>query len=228
MANGIRLVVVDDHTVVRQAMKELLKEASFNIVGEAHDGEEAVALCRQLLPDIVLMDLNMPGIGGLEATRKILRASPETQILVLTVREDVVISKRALQAGAAGYLTKHADIAEIKRAIRLVHSGQRYISPALATEIAIHGIDQKDENPFDELSERELQVALMVTRGDKTPHIATQLCLSSKTVNSYRYRIFDKLGVQNDVELTHRAIQYGLLADLGAAAHVEVATEKMQ
>lgn len=221
MANGIRLVIVDDHALVRQAIKELLKDSTFKVLAEAKDGEEAVVLCRQLLPDVVLMDLNMPGIGGLEATRKILRASPETKILVLTVREDVVVSKRVLQSGAAGYLTKHAEVAEIMRAIRLVHSGQRYISPTLATQMAMQEIDQTTENPFEELSERELQVAMMVTRGDQVPNIGTHLCISPKTVNSYRYRIFDKLGVNNDVELTRIALQYGLLENMEAATATE-------
>lgn len=208
---SIRILLVDDHTLIREAVKGLLKEnSSFEIVGEAHNGEEAVVLCRQLLPDVVLMDLNMPGIGGLEATSKILRASPDTKVLVLTMRDDLLFSKRVLQAGAAGYLTKNAEVAEIIRAIRLVHRGQRHISSTIATQMAIQEIDKTGDAPFQQLSERELQVAIMVTRGDKVPDIATQLCISPKTVNSYRYRIFDKLDVHNDVELTHIAIQHGL------------------
>lgn len=208
----IKLLIVDDHLLVRTGIKHLLEEvAGFKVVGEASTGEEAIALSRQLSPDVVLMDITMPGIGGLEATRKLQRFNPDIKIVVITARDDLFFPERLLQAGALGYLTKGAPINEIIRAIKMVHVGQRYIASELATQLAVKQINKTDGSPFDELSERELQIAIMVVKGTQVSVIAQQLCLSPKTVNSYRYRTFNKLGIKSDVELTHFAMQYGLL-----------------
>lgn len=210
----IKLLIVDDHLLVRSGLKRLLEEvAGFKVVGEASTGEDAIALSRQLSPDVVLMDITMPGIGGLEATRKLQRFNPDIKIVVITACGDLFFTERLLQAGASGYLTKDAPINEIVRAIKVVQVGQRYISPELATQLAVKQIHKTEGSPFDELSERELQVSIMVVKGIKVAMIAEQLCLSPKTVNSYRYRVFAKLGIKSDVDLTHLAMQYGLLEE---------------
>jgi two-component system invasion response regulator UvrY len=208
----IKLLLVDDHAIVRSGIKRMLEDVTgFKVVGEASTGEEAITLSKQLLPDVVLMDIGMPGIGGLEATVKLQRFNPDAKILILTAREDLFFPERLLQAGASGYITKGAPLEEMVRAIRTVNVGQRYIAADIATQLAIKQITKTDGSPFDQLSERELQVAIMVVKGAKVSLIAKQLCISSKTVNSYRYRIFEKLNIKSDVELTHCAIQNGLL-----------------
>jgi two-component system invasion response regulator UvrY len=182
-----------------------------NVAGEADSGEQAVKWCRSNHPDVVLMDMNMPGIGGLEATKKILRFTPDIKIIVLTVHTENPFPTKVMQAGAAGYLTKGAAPDEMVNAIRIVHSGQRYISPEIAQKMALSQFAPAAENPFGELSERELQIMVMITKGQKVTDISEQLNLSPKTVNSYRYRLFAKLNINGDVELTHLAIRHGML-----------------
>jgi len=208
----IKVVLVDDHELVRMGVKRLLQDVhNLKVVGEASTGEEAVLLAKELVPDVVVMDLHMPGIGGLEATRKMLRHNPDIKILALTIYEDEPYPSRLLQAGASGYITKGCDSEEMIRAIRTIHSGQRYISPSIAQQIAIKRFTKGEESPLDLLSERELQIMLMITQGQKVQDISKKLCLSPKTVNSYRYRIFDKLGINSDVELTLLAMRLGMI-----------------
>ncbi len=208
----INVLLVDDHDLVRTGIRKILNEvAGIKVVAEARTGEEAVKLSRKLHPQVVLMDVKMPGIGGFEATRKLLRMDPDIKVLVLTTCNNDLYPARLLQIGAAGYITKGSTMDEMVQAIRAVHSGQRYISPEIASRLAFRHVTDKNETPFDSLSERELQVMLMITKGTKVQDIADKLCLSPKTVNSYRYRIFEKLGVKNDVELTLLAIRHGLV-----------------
>ncbi|MGY3947142.1 two-component system response regulator UvrY [Aeromonas allosaccharophila] len=208
----INVFLVDDHELVRTGIRRILEDVrGIKVVGEAQSGETAVTFCRQHHPDVILMDMNMPGIGGLEATRKILRIRPDVRIIVLTIHSENPFPTKVMQAGAAGYLTKGAAPDEMIQAIRLVHSGQRYISPEIAQQMALSQFASADENPFKSLSERELQIMMMITKGQKVTEISEQLNLSPKTVNSYRYRLFSKLGINGDVELTHLAIRYGML-----------------
>ena len=208
----INILLVDDHELVRTGIRKILDDVKgFKVVGETGSGEEALQYCRKSEPDVVLMDVNMPGIGGLEATKKILRYAPDVKIIVLTVHNEDPFPSKVMQIGASGYLTKGAGPDEMINAIRSVHSGQRYITPEIAQQIALSQFKSVDENPFNSLSERELQIMLMITRGERVPDISTQLSLSSKTINSYRYRMFEKLNVGNDVELTHLAIRHGML-----------------
>jgi len=157
------------------------------------------------------MVMQMPGIGGLEATRKMIRHNPDLKVLALTVCDDEPYPSRLLQAGAAGYITKGCDPDEMIRAIRTIHAGQRYISSEIAQQLALKRFAKDEESPLDILSERELQIMLMITSGQKVQEISDKLCLSPKTVNSYRYRIFEKLGINSDVELTLLAIRLGLV-----------------
>ncbi|MGL4716962.1 MAG: UvrY/SirA/GacA family response regulator transcription factor [Aeromonas sp.] len=208
----INVFLVDDHELVRTGIRRILEDVrGIKVVGEAQSGETAVTFCRQHHPDVILMDMNMPGIGGLEATRKILRIRPDVRIIVLTIHSENPFPTKVMQAGAAGYLTKGAAPDEMIQAIRLVHSGQRYISPVIAQQMALSQFASADENPFKSLSERELQIMMMITKGQKVTDISEQLNLSPKTVNSYRYRLFSKLEINGDVELTHLAIRYGML-----------------
>jgi len=208
----ITVLLVDDHDLVRVGIRRLLADVQgIKVVGEAKSGEEAVRIVRDLQPNVVLMDVKMPGIGGLEATRKLLRADPSVKVIAVTVYGDEPFPSRLLQAGAAGYLTKGSSVDEMVHAIRTVYSGQRYISPEVAQQLALKHLSDNEASPFESLSERELQVMIMITNGMKVQTISDKLCLSPKTVNSYRYRLFEKLGVNSDVELTHLAMRHGLL-----------------
>ena len=207
----IRLLVVDDHDLVRAGIVRMLADIrDLQVVGEADSGEEALRKARELKPDVVLMDVRMPGIGGLEATRKLLRSHPDIKVVVVTVCEDDVFPTRLLQAGASGYLTKGAALEEMVQAIRQAFAGQRYISPQIAQQLALKSF-QPQGSPFDALSEREIQIALMIVGCQKVQIISVKLCLSPKTVNTYRYRIFEKLSVTSDVELTLLAVRHGMV-----------------
>ncbi|QXI41806.1 UvrY/SirA/GacA family response regulator transcription factor [Pseudomonas wayambapalatensis] len=207
----IRVLVVDDHDLVRTGITRMLADIDgLQVVGEADSGEAALKLARELKPDVVLMDVKMPGIGGLEATRKLLRSHPDTKVVAVTVCEEDPFPTRLLQAGAAGYLTKGAGLDEMVQAIRLAFAGQRYISPQIAQQLALKSF-QPQGSPFDTLSEREIQIALMIVGCQKVQIISDKLCLSPKTVNTYRYRIFEKLSVTSDVELTLLAVRHGMV-----------------
>lgn len=207
----IKVLLVDDHDLVRTGIRRLLDDAKgIKVVAEAATGEEAVQYCRTNEPDVVLMDMNMPGIGGLEATKKILRYTPDVKVLFLTVHMEAPIPTKVMQIGAAGFLTKSTAPQEMFQAIKAVNRGQRYITPDIAQQMALSQFQTPEASPLINLSERELQIMMMITSGDKVVDISTQLNLSSKTINSYRYRLFTKLDVSNDVELTHLAIRYGI------------------
>lgn len=204
-------MLVDDHDLVRTGIRKMLEEAAgINIVGEASSGEDAVRLARQVKPNVVLMDVKMPGVGGMEATSKLLHVDPDIKVLVVTACDNDLFPARLLEAGAAGYITKDAKLEEMVQAVRAIYAGQRYFSAKIANLLALKQVTSKHESPFDTLSQRELQIMMMIMRGMKPKEMAEKLFLSAKTINSYRYRIFEKLGVKNDVELTLMAIQYGI------------------
>jgi two-component system invasion response regulator UvrY len=209
----IRVLVVDDHDLVRTGITRMLADIDgLQVVGEACTGEESLLKVRELKPDVVLMDVKMPGIGGLEATRKLMRSHPEIKVVAVTVCEEDPFPTRLLQAGAAGYLTKGAALEEMVQAIRLVFAGQRYIDPQIAQQLALKSFQpQSNGSPFDLLSEREIQIALMIANCHKVQNISDKLCLSPKTVNTYRYRIFEKLSITSDVELALLAVRHGMV-----------------
>jgi two-component system, NarL family, invasion response regulator UvrY len=209
----IRVLVVDDHDLVRTGITRMLSDIDgLQVVGEACTGEEALLKVRELKPDVVLMDVKMPGIGGLEATRKLMRSHPDIKVVAVTVCEEDPFPTRLLQAGAAGYLTKGAALDEMVQAIRLVFAGQRYIDPQIAQQLALKSFQpQNSGSPFDLLSEREIQIALMIANCHKVQNISDKLCLSPKTVNTYRYRIFEKLSITSDVELALLAVRHGMV-----------------
>ncbi|WP_044872812.1 UvrY/SirA/GacA family response regulator transcription factor [Pseudomonas sp. LFM046] len=209
----IRVLVVDDHDLVRTGITRMLADVDgLQVVGQADSGEEALKKARELKPDVVLMDVKMPGIGGLEATRKLLRSHTDLKVVAVTACEEDPFPTRLLQAGAAGYLTKGAGLEEMIQAIRQVFAGQRFISPQIAQQLALKSFQpQASGSPFDLLSEREIQIALMIANCQKVQSISDKLCLSPKTVNTYRYRIFDKLSISSDVELALLAVRHGMV-----------------
>jgi len=216
----IKVMVVDDHDLVRTGISRMLEDVNgIDVIGEACSGEEAVQRARELDPDVVLMDVKMPGIGGLEATKKMLRYDDGIRVIAVTVCEEEPFPSRLLKAGASGYLTKGAGLDEMVRAIKVVHAGQRYISPQIAQAMALKPFNTAESAPMELLSERELQIMMMIVNCHKVQDISDKLCLSPKTVNTYRYRIFDKLGITSDVEMTVMAMRWGMV-DEGAGAAV--------
>ena len=158
----------------------------------------------------------MPGIGGLEATRKLLQFKPEVKIIGVTMHDDEIFPQRLLKAGAVGYLTKGSDINEMIHAMREVMAGRRYICPDIAQQIALTQMQEFQTSPFEALSERELQVMIMLMDGQKVNAISDKLALSPKTVSTYRHRLYLKLGVHNDMELARLALQHGFIDKHGS------------
>ncbi len=210
----IRVLLVDDHKLVRTGIRLILEDTpDVRIAGEADSGEAAIALSRTLKADVVLMDVNMPGIGGFEATRKLLATQPDLKVIVVSVHATEPFPLRLMEAGAQGYLTKDCAADEIITAIRQVHAGRRYITPAIAQQLALSAVSRTHGSPFEQLSQREIQVMLMTTGGESPQAIAEKLHLSPKTVSTYRTRLFQKLGVSNAVELTRLALRYGVIEE---------------
>ncbi len=208
----IRLLIADDHKLFRIGLQKMLREAQdIKIVGEARSGEEAVTLARELMPNVVLMDISMPGIGGLEATRRITQRDSGIKVVVLTGFEHSPYPLQAMKAGASGYLTKKVGAEELLKAIKRVFLGKRYLAGEIAQQLAVTNFEEANEDPFGQLSSREMQIMLMVVNCQKVKEISSNLHLSPKTVNSYRYRIFEKLNVGSDVELALMAVRYGVV-----------------
>lgn len=218
----IRVLVADDHELVRCGIVRMLSDIdTIEVVGEASSGEDVLAFCRQALSDqelsgergvdIVLMDIRMPGLGGLEATRRLTARYPEVKVVALSSFDDRVYTRKILEAGARGYLSKGSATSEILRCLQTVAAGKRYLSADIASALAIESLNPSDENPFSRLSPQEFQVANMVMDCYKVSDIAQALAIEPKTVNSYRYRIFEKLGVKSDVAMTRLAIQHGVI-----------------
>ena len=210
----INVMLVDDHDLVRKGIRRLLDDTQdIKVVAEATDGEQAISQVRKQKPDVILMDISMPGIGGLEATRKITRGMPGMKVIAVTVHDDDPFPARLLEAGAAGYITKGCDIDEIIVAIQSVYSGNQYITPGVAQKLALSLVNKRGKSLLEELTQREVQVMLMVVKGESNRVISEKLCLSPKTTSTYRGRVFDKLGVDNDVELTRFAIRHGMIKE---------------
>ncbi len=207
----INILVVDDHRLFRLGVAKMLPECKgFKVVGEAESAELGVSLARKLRPNVVLMDIIMPGIGGLEAIARIRRIDRHIRVVALTACVANPFPVQALKAGAVGYLTKGVSPEELHAAIRRVYMGKRYLCADVARQLAEKAFDADFDSPFDLLSGREMQIMLMIVNCRKVSDISADLHLSPKTVNSYRYRIFDKLGVTSDVELVLLAVRFGM------------------
>jgi two-component system invasion response regulator UvrY len=208
----IRLLIVDDHHLVRAGLRNIIDTAGgIEVVGEAESGEDAIRLNRELQPDVVLMDIGLPGLSGLETSERILQVRPSVRVIVLTAHAQPPFPARLLDMGAAGYLTKACDAEELVRAIRRVHDGERYIGSEIAQQLAMSLLPGTPRSPFQELTPRELEVALMLARGMKPAKIAERINVSPKTVSTHKYRIFDKLGVDSEVALLREAIRHDLI-----------------
>jgi DNA-binding NarL/FixJ family response regulator len=182
----------------------------FSVVGTADSGEQAIVMVKQLSPDVVMMDVKMPGMGGVEATKRIKLIDSAVQVIAVTSCEDDLYPSKLMGAGASAYLTKRATPDEMIESVHQVVMGQTYISSEIAQQLALKsamGI-KGDDSPFTALSDRELQVAMMTIQGQKPNEIASVLSLSAKTINSFRYRIFEKFHISNDVELVLFAVKH--------------------
>ena len=206
----IRIFVVDDHVLVRTGVRMILScETDIEVVGEADSGEDALPRIRRLKPHIVLCDLHMPGVSGLEVTERIVRGAYGARVIVVSVLEDGPLPRRLLEAGASGYVGKGGDAGELLRAIRDVARGKRYLASSVAQTLALSGLSS-DASPFDALSAREMEVALMLTQGMRQEEIARRLSLSAKTVNTHKTRLFQKLRIADSIALARLVSRYGL------------------
>jgi two-component system invasion response regulator UvrY len=210
----ISVVLVDDHELVRTGFRMILsRQPGIEIVGEAADGEQGLALLRSAKPDVALVDVHMPKLSGIELTDRAKKSKLATRIVILTVVSESPFPKRLIEAGASGYLTKGCTAAELVRAVRQVADGRRYLSPDIAEILALGALDGGGKSPFEALSARELDVAMMLAQGQDMQFIAQRLSLSAKTVATYKYRLFEKLGVDNPVALSQLAHLHGVLDD---------------
>ncbi|GAB4268715.1 MAG: UvrY/SirA/GacA family response regulator transcription factor [Methylomicrobium sp.] len=204
----IKVLLVDDHEIVRSGVEALLnKVGDIQVVAVAESGEESVEAVKQWLPDVVLMDISMPGIGGVEACRRILHDNPAVKIVVLSVCSDGPIPLQLMKMGVMGFISKSSPVEEMVSAIRKIMAGQRYLCSEVANNVAFMELSGND-SPFSKLSQREAEVVSLILQGKSIQEMSGMLTLSDKTINTYRYRLYDKLKVKNDVELTRLAIKY--------------------
>ena len=207
----INILLVDDHSVVRMGFKMLIgNESDMAVICEAESGELGITAFKEHKPSIVIMDITMPGMGGLDAIERIIAFDKKAKILVLSAHEDSVHPKRALSAGALGYLTKRSAAEELIKAIRSVNSGTKYLEPAIAQQMAITQISGEN-NPVEILSDREFEVFMDLAKGKSTNEIADTMCLSPRTVGTHLYNIKQKLNANNSAEIALIAIRCGLL-----------------
>ena len=207
----INVMLVDDHAVVRMGFKMLLElDADIKVVAEAESGEQSIQRYMEFKPTVVVMDITMPGIGGLEAIERILAKDRSAKILVLSAHEDSVHPKRVLNAGAMGYLTKRSAAEEMIKAIRTVASGKKYLEASVAQQMAIQQLSG-DQNPVDVLSPREFEVFMALAKGKTTNEIAETLFLSPRTVGTHLYNIKQKLNANNSAEIALIAMRSGLI-----------------
>ncbi len=212
MSESIRVLIADDHRLVRAGMSELLRgEVGIEVVGEAGDGEVVLEMAPRLRPDVILMDVQMPRLGGIEATRRLNATQPEARVIAVSAFDVDPVPARIMEAGAWGFLGKGAEPAEVVTAVRRVADGERYVPPALARRLALAKKVGDEQGQFKNLSRRELELVLYTARGLGTLAVAQRLSLSPKTVSTYRRRVYDKLGVDNDIDLIKLAAGHGLI-----------------
>lgn len=207
---GIRVMLADDHSVVRLGFRLLLEGAGATVVGEAEAGEQVARMYEELRPDVLVMDVSMPGIGGLGALERLLASEPKAKVLMFSAHNDDIVPVRALRLGARGYLCKRAEPDEFLRAVSKVAGDQRYIDPELASSVALAQLSNS-ANPVEALTEKELAVFLQLAQGRTVNQVAEDFCLSPSTVGTHLYHIKQKLNVQNAAELALVAMRNGLI-----------------
>lgn len=206
----IKIFLIDDHTLVRVGMKMILSnELDLEVIGEAETGEAALPQIRELRPNVVLCDMHLPGVSGLEITEKLVKGNYGSRVIIVSVLEDGPLPKRLLEAGASGYVGKGGDANELLRAIREVALGKRYLGNSIAQNLVLSSLEGGC-SPFDVLSPRELEIALLLIQGLSQGAIAKRLCLSPKTINIHKVRLFAKVDVRDTIALARLAIQYGV------------------
>jgi DNA-binding NarL/FixJ family response regulator len=214
--DSIRVLLVEDHTIVRKGLRALLEgEPGIQVVGEAEDGRQALDQVQQLLPDVVLMDIGMPGLSGLEATRQIKHQFPKTKVVALTMHTNAEYVFSVLQAGASGYLVKQAATEEVISAIRAVYHGESFLSPSISTKVIEEYLRRAGKtdlvDPYERLTSREREVLQLIAEGHSTQDIASLLFVSGKTVETHRARLMEKLDIHTIAELTQYAIRKGII-----------------
>jgi two-component system, NarL family, invasion response regulator UvrY len=212
----IKILLADDHQMVREGLRRILEEQrDIQVVGEAATGEEAIRMADLLQPALVLMDLNMPGIGGIEATRYMLRHHPDIHVVVVTAFNDAPFPDRLREAGALGYIPKDCSSEELLLAVRTVAAGRPYLSPAVSEKLTLSRVSGGTSlSPFQRLSRREMEVLGLILQGMRNQDICDMLNLSPKTVSTHRQRLYEKLEVNTDVGLAFLALRYGLVEPL--------------
>ncbi|MGN6389610.1 MAG: response regulator [Burkholderiaceae bacterium] len=209
---AIRVLIADDHAIVREGLKQILADTGDIVVaGDAENGVEAIRLVRREEPDVLLLDISMPDRNGIEVLKQLRKEYPKLAVLMLSMHREDQYAIRSLKAGAAGYLNKQSAPAELVNAIRQVAGGRKYVSPALAEELANHIGEDHSTLPHETLSDREYQTLTMIASGKTVSDIADELALSVKTISMYRSRLLQKMTLRHNAELTHYAIRNGLV-----------------
>ena len=212
---AVRVLLAEDHALVRAGLRSLLKElGGVEVVGEAGDGHEALRLVAELRPDVVLLDISMPGLSGLEVAARVVREHPDTKVLVLSMHRNEEYVLEALRAGAAGYLLKDADAAELKLALRAVARGDRYLDPAVSATVinALKDGSPNADGPLHRLTSRQREILQLIAEGHSTKDIARKLDLGIKTVETHRAKLMRRLGVHHVAGLVRYAIRVGLVS----------------
>jgi two-component system, NarL family, invasion response regulator UvrY len=209
----IKILIADDHQLVRVGIRRLLEdEKDFKVIAEAADGKEAVELAKKVNPDVILMDVAMPGMDGMEATKRLVKKRKDpAKVVILTMHADEHYAARLLRMGASGYVVKDAAPAELAEAIRTVFEGKRFVSASLREALALRVVDGLGEEPMDLLTDREFQVLGRLAGGATNREIAAELSVSVKTIDAHRLNLLAKLGLRNNAELTKFAMRHGVL-----------------
>lgn len=211
----IKIILADDHCLVRTGLRRLIDDVEgLSVIAEANNGHDAVTLINEHHPDIAILDINMPGLSGLEVTELLRREPSDLKIIIISMHNDDLFPQRLLEAGADAYLTKDSSIQEISHAIHEVMASKTYICTEVANKLALKSTGRHQGNPFSSLSKRELQVLGLMIKGLKVGEISEKLNLSPKTVSTYRQRLVVKLEVKNDMELAKLAMQHGFTEEL--------------
>jgi DNA-binding NarL/FixJ family response regulator len=213
---SIRILLADDHKITRQGLRSLLDENDdMEVLAEAENGRDAIELARKLNPDVIIMDVSMPDLNGVEATRQIIQDNPHVRVVALSMHSDTLFVSEMLKSGASGYLLKECAFQELEQAIRTVTDGKAYLSPSMSgvvVEDYLHRLSKADMSTSEVLTDREREVLQLIAEGQSTKQVALKLHISAKTVETHRRQIMNKLDMHTVAELTKYAIRKGLTA----------------